>query len=183
MSPFRVTSTKTHLACTEYMLGNTSRASHRQTNTKYWSVLSALLGENATMHFSDSPHISMGVLTCKCEISERVLFQVTFGLQLIPQLQTQFYEDWCRWTRYTQICVVNVFRYIDSNYKHFAKNMPFKSYVDHNYVPSTAAKVKAKKKELMRKIYKIFIWTPCRLSLRIIGTATIFPLSQKITQR
>jgi hypothetical protein len=123
MFPFCVTSTKTYLACTEYMLGNTSRASHRQTNTKYWSVLPALLGENAIMHFPDSALISMGVLTRQREIwtaadspTSNPVFRRLVSMDAVTQM--------LRWQ-----CVVSVFRYIDSNYKHFAKNTPLKSYM------------------------------------------------------
>lgn len=55
----------------------------------YSGVPSPLLGENGIMHYFDSlqcvtlsPRASTG-LPRKCEISERVLFRITFKLQLI----------------------------------------------------------------------------------------------------
>jgi hypothetical protein len=41
-------------------------------------------------------------LSCKCETAECVC-SVTFKLQLIPYLQTQFPENWYWWTQYTSV--------------------------------------------------------------------------------
>jgi hypothetical protein len=99
---------------------------------KYWSVASALLGENEMMLFWFSVlcyTVSTHFHTCAClQVSDFRMCSILSHIWTAVHSPTsnQVSENWCRWKWYTQmlrwkICVVNVFRYIDSNYKHFAK--------------------------------------------------------------